>query len=216
MLESDPLQSEDPLPSQEATAIAPLVAGTLTGDNVAFERLVAMYHEEIFRMAYYRTRSRMDAEDLTQDVFLQAFKSLDSLRDAGKFRPWLYRIAVNRVNDFLRKKRFLAFFGVSTGSDDFEDGTGPEMSDTRTHQDPEALDGLIKQEFWTHVKWLSERLSRWEREVFFLRFLDQLTIGEIAQALNKSESTVKTLLHRALKKFRQDAVLLEILQGEQP
>ena len=83
----------------------------------------------------------------------------------------------------------------------------------KIQDDPGALDHIMRHEFWKQIKLLSNRLSRWEREVFFLRFMDHLNIREIAQVLGKSESTVKTHLYRGLKKFREETTLLQLLEG---
>ena len=159
-------------------------------------------------MAFYRTGSRMDAEDLTQDTFMKALKSLPRLKDAGCFRSWLFSIGVNRVHDFHTKKRLLVFFGVRA------EGTELQPDDRKTSENPNPLTDLIKQEFWEHMQCLANELSRMEREVFLLRFLDQLSIKEIAQALNRSESAVKTHLYRSLNKFRDNPGLARVLQGE--
>lgn len=195
-------------PKGEADQSAMLAERARNGDAIAFERLVNVHQEEVFRMVYYRIRSRMDAEDLTQDVFLQAYRGLGSLKETDRFRPWLYRIALNRVRDYLRHKKFLSFFGFSS-----LDGDPPEEGDADVSRPPEVLDDLIRHEFWEKVKALSAQLSPVEREVFFLRFIDDLNLKEISQVLKKSESAVKTHLYRALKKFRDDATLAEMLEG---
>lgn len=178
------------------------------GDRSCFEQLVGMFQEEIFRMAFYRTGSRMDAEDLTQDTFMKAFKSLTRLKDTSRFRSWLFSIGVNRVRDFHKKKRILVFFGVKA------EGKELQPDDRQPSENPNPLTDLIKQEFWGHMQCLANELSRMEREVFLLRFLDQLSIKEIAQALNRSESAVKTHLYRSLNKFRDNPGLARVLQGE--
>ena len=61
-------------------------------------------------MVFYRIRSRVDAEDITQDVFLKAFQKISSVKEAAKFRGWLFSIALNRIRDFQRKKRFRSLF----------------------------------------------------------------------------------------------------------
>ena len=73
-----------------------LVQDARNGDAVAFHQLVDLYQPSIFRMVYYRIRSKMDAEDITQDVFLKAYENLGKLKSADVFRSWLYRIAANR------------------------------------------------------------------------------------------------------------------------
>lgn len=186
--------------------IGELAAKARDGDRDALEKLAAMFHEEIFRMVYYRTRSRMDAEDMAQEIFMQMMKSLKSLKDTEKFKSWLFRIAVNRVADFHRKKKILAFVGLAKDSEDLG------------HPNPATTagpsDDLMKKEFFGRLNGLLTALSRWEREVFTLRFLDNLGIREIAETLNKNESTVKTHLYRALKKFRQHPECLELLKGD--
>ena len=62
-------------------------------------------------MVFYRTHSRMDAEDLTQDVMLKAYRHIARLKSPEVFRSWLYRIAVNRVKDYYRRKKFKSLFG---------------------------------------------------------------------------------------------------------
>ncbi len=172
------------------------VAEAQKGDKLAFHRLVDHFQPEIYRMLYYRTRSKLDAEDLTQDVFLRAFKHLGRLQSKEVFRSWLYRIAVNRANDHFRKKRFRALFGNVSVDDEIFHET-EELAEP-----PQAADRLERKEFWQQVERMLEVLSRMEREVFMLRFFDQLSLKEITEALGKNESTVKTHLYRALKKIK--------------
>ena len=188
--------------------LSPLVEKAREGDRDAFEKLMTLHQDEIFRLVYFRTRSRIDSEDLTQDIFMSALKYLPQLKDSDRFRPWLYRIALNRVNDFHRKNKFLAYFGFTDTKED------ADIADIEPHRDGGALDTVIRKEFWSHVKRLMKRFSRMEKEVFFLRFMDDLNLREIAQTLHRSESAVKTHLYRAIRKFRADTTLSEFLKGE--
>ena len=179
-----------------ASRIIQLVESAQAGDQLAFHRLVDHYQPEIYRMLYYRTRSRMDAEDLTQDVFLKAYKHLPRLQSPAVFRSWLYRIAVNRVKDHFRKMRFRALFGNSSVDDEnFRETEEMVMA-------PQAPEELERKEFWRQVEKMLNVLSRMEKEVFILRFFDQLSLKEITAALGKNESTIKTHLYRALKKMK--------------
>ena len=175
------------------------------GHRRSFEELISLFQQEIFRMIFNRTRSRLDAEDLTQEVFLRAFKNIHKLENGNRFRSWLFGIAINCVRDFHRKRRFFSFFEGS------REDIGKEQ-DNRVSSDV-PLDRLINKEFWMHIKAMSNRFSRLEGEVFFLRYMDHLSIKEISQALNKNESTIKTHLYRSLKKFREDKALIGMLQG---
>ena len=176
------------------------------GHRSSFEQLIGIFQDEIFHMIFYRIRSRSDAEDLTQDVCLRAYKNIHRLKNGDRFRSWLFGIAVNLVHDFHRKRQFLRFF-----TDFHEEINRDEQKTEKTSDNP--ADRLLNKEFWSHVSNMSSKLCRMEKEVFFLRFMDHLSIKEISQALNKSESTVKTHLYRALKKFKEDDALIEMLQG---
>ncbi len=190
-----------PLPGG-AHDTADLVREARHGGQGAFVRLAEMYREEIYRMVYYRTRSPMDAEDLTQDIFLRAFERIGGLRDGDAFRSWLFRIAVNRVTDFQRQKRVLSWLGLAPRKR--EDEALPEGT-----AEPEAPLYLEKKEFWENFQKFVKRLSPMEREVFILRFLDHLDIAAIARVLGKKDSTVKTHLYRGLEKFRREEAFME-------
>jgi RNA polymerase sigma-70 factor (ECF subfamily) len=182
--------------------IAALADSARDGNRWSFQELMSMFQEDIYRLVYYRTFSQMDAEDITQEVFVQAYRKLKSLNDTQKFRAWLYAIAVNRCNDFLRKKKYLSLLRMrSVQEQEFmEEGKG--MGNNYN-------DSIVKKRFWEQVRSLLDKLSVMEREVFTLRFMDHRNINEIAVILDKSESTVKTHLYRALNKVRKDAVFFQ-------
>jgi RNA polymerase sigma factor (sigma-70 family) len=190
---------------EAAFRIARLVRQARTGDQTAFHRLADRFHGEIFRMIYYRVRSRMDAEDLTQDVFLKVFRSLNQLQSEHLFKSWLYRIAVNRVRDFFRRKAFTSIFGILSIDDpDFQESG--EMASAA-----EADKAMDRRAFWQQVGDMLNTLPRLEREVFLLRFFDDLTIKEISSVLKKNENTIKTHLYRSLKKVKAAAARMDDL-----
>jgi RNA polymerase sigma-70 factor, ECF subfamily len=187
--------------------IAQWVEQAQAGDRGAFHRIVDLFQQEIFRMIYYRTRSKMDAEDLTQDVFLRAYKNIKTISSPLLFRPWLYQIAVNRVRDHHRRQRIKSLVGmVSMDEDDFQETEAMAVA-------PQAADHLARKDFWTRVRTMVAKLSRMEREVFLLRFFDQLSIKEISATLKKNESTIKTHLYRALGKVRTEAEADRLWEG---
>ena len=178
------------------------------GNRLAFEQLIDRFQGEIHRMIYYRIRARMDTEDFSQDVFIRAYRSISRIREPGKFRSWLFTIAVNRVNDYLRKKKVRSIFKSS------DEDTSIQPAATDGQDPPEALEQILKEDFWRHIGRIAKKLSKMEREVFMLRFLDNLNIDEIARILKKSDSTVKTHLYRALAKFRNEKKLRQFLQED--
>jgi len=185
--------------------IAPLVAKAQGGDLFAFHQLMTLFQGEIFRMIYFRTLSRMDSEDLTQEVFLRVYENLPKLKEAEKFRTWIFRIAINQLRDFLRRKRFRNFWGQAVEKE-------PEDVNASSFEGSSGQETLLRKEFWGKVRDFTQSLSRFEREVFILRFMDQFQIDEIAETLGKNESTVKTHLYRALAKFKKKTELLTLLR----
>ena len=188
----------------------PLVKKAKTGSRSAFTELVDLFQDDIFKMVFYRTRTQMDAEDITQEVFMQAYKNLSGLKKVDRFKSWLFSIAVNRVRDFKRKKRFRALFKMSDVNDELKTAE-PQINDN-----PVPINELMRQDFWKQIGLIIDKLSRMEREVFLLRFLDLLSIREISSVLKKSESTVKTHLYSALVKFRKSSSTLQLLKEEMP
>jgi RNA polymerase sigma-70 factor (ECF subfamily) len=182
-----------------------LVNQARDGNRSAFAQLADDFHQDIFRMVFYRIRSREDAEDIAQDVILKVFQKISSIKDAAKFRGWLSSITLNRIRDFQRKKRFRSMF--KTDDENIESHPPVEADNDQ----PEALDQVLKADFWRQVGQILNKLSRMEREVFLLRFFDHLGINEIAGALRKNESTVKTHLYRALAKFKKEPAMRQWL-----
>ncbi|MFC1895297.1 RNA polymerase sigma factor [Thermodesulfobacteriota bacterium] len=185
-----------------------LVVEAQDGSTGAFDSLAGEFYGAIYRMVFYRTRSRMDAEDVTQEVFVKAFKHLRQLKDPALFRPWLFRIASNQVRDFRRKQNVLRLMDVVLDREEHRKRA------EQVHQNPPPEEYTWSRQFWKQVERFSKKLSKWEREVFYLRFLDSLAIHEISQVLGKSPSTVKTHLYRALEKFRNDPDLRHCLKEE--
>jgi RNA polymerase sigma factor (sigma-70 family) len=175
--------------------VAMLVEKARSGNRLSFQELVGLFQEDIYRLAYYRTFSQMDAEDLAQDVFEQAYRKLTTLNDPQRFRAWLYSIAVNRCNDFLRKRKYMGMLLKRRSQEE-------EHSNTERNMDASYSNRIDKKTFWKQVKTMLAKLSVMEREVFTLRYMDHRNINEIASILNKNESTIKTHLYRALNKVR--------------
>lgn len=194
----------------EASGLQGWVRRARAGERWAFERLVQCYQERVYRLIYYRTRSRADAQELTQDVFLKAYKSLPRLKEDGKFKSWLFSIAVNRSKDHLRRKKLVMLFSDTKTEEE-------RLVDINSSQRRQgAAEQLARKQFWDQVDRLSKQLSRREKEVFTLRFMDELGIREIAEVIGQSESTVKTHLYRAIRKYQKDGSLKGYLLGGEP
>ena len=178
-------------------------------DEKALGELYDQYAPLIYKYLYRRVHDAQVAEDLTSDVFVRMLQAIqaDQIWHTS-FRGWLYRIAVNRVKDYYRKKQFKSLLGfVSMDEEAFHETA--EMA-----VEPEAEGGISKKDFWRQIGQMLKSLSTMEKEVFLLRFFDQLTIKEMSAALNKNESTIKTHLYRALRKIKALAGDLDgLLEG---
>ena len=99
----NPAATEIAEPSEYADS--ELVKKSLKGDLESFELLIERYQQAVYNITYYKSRNCFDAEDLTQDVFLAAFKALPTLKDINKFSSWLFGIAYNRCHKWFQRER---------------------------------------------------------------------------------------------------------------
>lgn len=191
--------------SGTSAQLVSLVDQAREGNRTAFAQLADRFHKDIFRMVFYRIRSRVDAEDITQDVFLKAYQKIASIKDAAKFRGWLFSITLNRIRDFQRKKRFRSLFKME------DENIESHPTEKVDPDQPDALGHVLRKDFWRQIGLILKKLPQMEREVFLLRFFDHLSIKEIAGVLKKNESTVKTHLYRALAKFKKEPAMRQLL-----
>lgn len=166
------------------------------GDTAAFAQLVARYRGRLIalarRMLARNPGDPDEAEDVAQEVFVAAYDRRATFRSGEAFRPWLYRIAVNRCLDRLRARtRRPTWEGLADLPDPIALSTGP-------------LDTLLAGEWEAHLQAAVAALAPKHRAVFILRHLDDLTYEEIAAATNLPLGTVKTYLFRARAQLRQD------------
>ena len=203
-------QIANPVEAHEHTVewTAALAQKAVQGDRAAFDKLVDLFWPDIYRMVYFRAKNPMDAEDLAQEVFLRAYASLERLRQPERFRSWLFSIALNLVRDFHRRGRGLRLIKSHDAS---KEAHQPEPVDQNSES---ALEGVLRHEFWREIKSFTRELPEKEREVFCLRFLDQLSIKEIAQLLDRAEGSIKSHLFRAVAKLRRRNRLLKLVRGE--
>lgn len=160
------------------------------GEAEAFGLLYDEYLPKIYRFVLLKTGHREEAEDLTHQVFLQAWKSLNSYNDQGyPFSSWLYRIARNLTVDYYRRFKL----NVS-----FEEA---EIFGAESQRDLAADFDLSRES----VKLTSaiQKLKDNEQAVIIMRFVDELSIKETAAAIDKSEGAVKLIQHRAIQKLKK-------------
>lgn len=182
-----------------------LVDRIKNGDINAFQELVEQHKKKVYYLAYDITGDHHEAEDVSQEVFVKVFRSLNSFRRDAKMSSWLYQITVNSSIDNLRKKSSKPEISMDTiekaNIDYTPMGGGVDM-------DPErSAEFLLLQK---HISNALQRISPKERSVFVMRHYNDLKLREIAEILDVSLRTVKALLFRAIKKLRKE---LSIYQG---
>ncbi len=158
-------------------------------DQEAFAQLYEENFDKIYRYVVLRIGSKTEAEDMTQQVFVNALQSISSFRWKGvPFSAWLFRIARNQVVDYLRKKKRQATAPLdeSLASSD----SNPELAAEHS-SDIEQL--LLA----------TERLTEAQREVISLRFAGELAIAQVAKVMGKSQGAVKALQHSAIVALRR-------------
>jgi RNA polymerase sigma-70 factor, ECF subfamily len=164
-----------------------LAAGLRAGRRDSFERLYEAYRARIFNLALRIVQSYEDARDITQEVFIKAYRQLPGYEGEMSIKPWLYRVAVNSCNDHLRSRR------VHRDSDEVERLTRAAPVDTfeqaqLSHQLEQTLAGLPDR----------------HRTVLLLKDIHGLRHDEIADILGVSRGATETLLFRAREAFRHD------------
>ncbi len=175
----------------------PISQQTLASPLDDMDSIVATYEQRIFRFHLASIRDRDAAQSLTQDTFLRAWNARASFRGDCSISTWLMRIALNLVRDHTRTDRFRFWKRVSETAVDVSD-----VSSHIPHRDSSLESRLIANEqltlVWESVAQLSER----QRNVFLLRFIEELELSEIADITGLPVSTVKTHLYRALAAIR--------------
>ena len=166
-------------------------------ESDSFRALVEEHSPMVFRLAFRMTGNASDAEDVVQETFLKAHRSLGGFDERARFGTWVYRIAVNAAIDLIRR-RGRGTVARPSGEDD------PPVVETLASKDPQpdrvAMSGQIQRDVAAALTQLSER----ERAAFVLRHLEGLPIERIAEVLKIGPNAVKQTVFRAVQKLRRE------------
>ena len=184
------LENSDWSPERgECTDEDVLVAQAIQGDERSFTGLHDRYYDRIYRHLYYRVGRAEDAEDLTQQVFLQAWRALGRYRQGGApFVAWLFTIAHNTVISFYRRNK-----GVYSLETELVDRPSPDGVE-------EPVEIRLEHE---RARRAMARLKPEQQAVLGMRFLENLEYRDIGAALGKSEGNIRVIQHRALHELRR-------------
>ena len=173
------------------------------GNQRAFRVLVQRYTTPIYNLALRLLRDPMEAENVTQDTFLRVVTSLDRVRLDLPFKPYLFQIAVNLCRDQARKNRPLLFSDIDSNPSYSEDGSASETTSESVADDsPPAWERLEKEELQARLHDALDTLTPAYQTVICLRYIEEFSYEEIAQALNLPLNTVRTQLRRAKEQLK--------------
>ena len=164
-----------------------------------FDHIVSAHQQRVFRVLFSLVRDQDLADNLTQDCFLRAFQKRATFRGEATVETWLIRIAVNLVRDYARNRR-LAFWRniLQPISPPEEESAEIDFPDTA----PSAERALLAREQLAVAESVLERISPQQRIAFSLRFFEEMTLEEIAVAMQVEVGTVKAHLFRAVSAVR--------------
>lgn len=172
---------------------AVMIAAILAGDLRQFHDLIRPFERRVYLMALSMLRDEAEAEDVAQEAFLRAFRNLGKFRADSKFSTWLISITLNEARSRLRRRQL-----VKTESLD-------ETVEDQRHLSPALLrdwreipsEALERKEVRSILRQAIEELPEIYREVFVLRDVEEMSVNEVAEAMDVSVSVVKVRLHRA-------------------
>jgi RNA polymerase sigma-70 factor (ECF subfamily) len=180
-------------PAEENVEPAELAPAAKAELDRAFEQFYKEHLRDVYSYAYYRVRDHHDAEDLTEQAFLQAYRHFDRARresDGRPLRPWLIRIAHNLASNYYRDRSR-------------RPQTSLENADPiAARHDTEAI--AAGREELRQVMANLETLSEDRREALIMRFALGMDNREIARALGRTDGATKVLIHRAIKQLQEE------------
>lgn len=179
-----------------------IVKDLINGNQEAFRTLIEQHQDRVVNTCFGFVHDIDDADDLAQDVFIEVFHSIHKFKEDASLSTWIYRIAVNKSLDFLRKNNRIKRWGnsirFSINAEEIKDNISAH-SDT-----PDTT--LEQKERITILNAAIDKLPKNQKTAFTLNKYEDLSYKEIAEIMETSVSSIESLLHRAKKNLK---VLLE-------
>lgn len=176
-----------------------LLARCKAGDQAAFRIVVEHHMRKVYNVAYSFLQNHHDADDVAQESFIRAHRALPGFRGDSGFSTWLYRIVTNLALDRLRQRQRAMERQVS-------------IDETLHQLVEEKTDDMSQADIQMHIERALHELPTLQRAVVILRHMDGFSTRQVSNILKCSEGTVKTHLHRGLKKMQR---LLRNVREEQ-
>ena len=154
-----------------------------------FAVMVSQYSESLYWKVRHIVLTHEDANDVLQNVFLKAWKNLETFQGKSSLSTWLYRIAVNESLDFLRKRK--------------QDGMASEIEDPAVSNQLLADNYFDGDETQAQLQEAVSKLPEVQRTVFTMKYFEDMKYSEISKILNTSEGALKASYHLAVKKITE-------------
>lgn len=171
-----------------------LVSRIKDGEKKAFAELVELYQKKIFIFAYGFFPNREDALEIVQETFMRIFAKIDGYRPEHSFSGWIYRLTHNICIDYYRK-----YAKKNALENSFSDVPEKQLAMVENCQG-----ALESRQMSAAIDRAAENLSVKQRSVFTLKYRQGMKLQQVAEVMNISLGTVKTLHHRALHKIRKE------------
>jgi len=175
-----------------------LVARAQGGDASAFDVLVERYKQRVYATVYHMTGNHEDANDLVQDAFIKAYRNLHSFKGQSSFYTWIYRIAVNRTINFLKRRKDRGHLSLNDMDANVE--TDPDYVELMSHITPRREVGL--NELQEKLNEAIQKLSEEHRAVVIMHDVQGMTHADIAKVMHCSEGTVRSRLFYARQQLQ--------------
>lgn len=166
------------------------ITKVINGDTNAFVYLVDNYKNMVFSLAFKMTKNREEAEEISQDTFIKAYKNLKKFKGDSKFSTWLYRIAYHTSLDNIKKNK--------NNNNTFEIN---EITFNQIQSVENILEGIERKERAKIIDECLLQLPEEERSIIWMFYYDDLSLKEIMEVTSLSEANLKVKLHRARKKL---------------
>jgi RNA polymerase sigma factor (sigma-70 family) len=170
-----------------------IISLVLQGDQSLFAHLVERYRNYVFTLVLRFTDNREDAEEIAQDIFVKAYRSLADFRGVAKFSTWLYTIVRTSCISFLRKKKMkIVSMDTDGGSGEWEDRESGLRADTIEQK---SRHGMLNEAI--------RLLAPDDRQVITLFYQAEQSLEEIGRIMGLEPNTVKVKLHRARQRLKE-------------
>ena len=183
------------------TSETELIRLAQSGDTDAFCRLARRYERRIYSLALYYCRSTHDAEDLSQEAWLKAYRNIQSFRGEASFYTWLRQITVNTFLNYKRRTRMLDNKFITTEAEEHD--LVERLNDLDRSRAINVEEGINNRLLVEKVMQALGELTSQQRLIFLLKYREEMTYDEIASTLGCSAGTVKKALFRAVLKLRE-------------